>query len=171
MYEKAKGVLNSSKRTGTGRDDWGTPDNVLERLRKFRPVVQLDPTGDRRNRVNALRVITAEEDALKVDWESSPYDFIFMNCPYSQNLAFHRRLIEQRKLYEFESVSLTTARTDTRFFQLLWDTCTAIVFVKGRLRFDGAEHGAPFPSVLAYWGYFAENFETAFGDLGKCVRL
>lgn len=48
-------------------------------------------------------------------------------------------------------VALLPARTDTRW----WHDCVMkakeIRFIKGRLRFDGHKHNAPFPSAVVVW--------------------
>ncbi len=43
------------------------------------------------------------------------------------------------------------SRTDTRWFHDYVYKKAEIRFIKGRLKFKGAKHSAPFPSMLAVW--------------------
>lgn len=49
-------------------------------------------------------------------------------------------------------VMLVPARTETEWFQGVWDKATAICFLRSRVKFVGAKDVAPFPSVLAVFG-------------------
>ena len=46
-------------------------------------------------------------------------------------------------------VCLVPARTDTKWFAIIWEYARLIIFLQGRLKFVGAESSAPFPSALA----------------------
>lgn len=43
---------------------------------------------------------------------------------------------------------LIPSRTDTKYFQRLMDDGMLLYFIKGRLKFNDGNMGAPFPSVL-----------------------
>ena len=45
---------------------------------------------------------------------------------------------------------LIPSRTDTRYFQKIMNDGMLLYFIKGRLRFNDGEMGAPFPSVLIH---------------------
>ncbi len=65
------------------------------------------------------------------------------------------------------AIALVPARTDTDWFEPLWDF--PLCFVHGRLTFGNAETSAPFPSVVAYLGDDPAMFASYFGDLGPIV--
>lgn len=76
---------------------------------------------------------------------------IFVNPPYGNEISKWTR----KGLYELMSgtakviVWLVPARTDTRWFQDdLLHFAKEIRFIRGRLHFDDAEQGAPFPSLV-----------------------
>jgi hypothetical protein len=53
-------------------------------------------------------------------------------------------------------VCLVPARTDTRWW---WESCRfgEIIFIRGRVRFDGEKGGAPFPSAVVIFGPQAQT--------------
>jgi hypothetical protein len=81
----------------------------------------------------------------------------WLNCPYSKGLQkqFIAKAAAER-LNGVTTVMLLPARTDTKAFHAhIWDasanhprTGVEVRFLKGRLKFIGATHGAPFPSMV-----------------------
>lgn len=61
---------------------------------------------------------------------------------------------------------LVPARTDTEWFQPLFGL--PMCFVAGRLKFSGADNGAPFPTMIAYAGPLVDRFYTIFEEIGVC---
>jgi hypothetical protein len=55
------------------------------------------------------------------------------------------------------------------FQEIIFPTCDAICFWKGRFKFLGADDPAPFPSVLVYWGQDAPAFKKHFEPFGKVI--
>ena len=45
-------------------------------------------------------------------------------------------------------VVLVPARPDTKWFARAWNAAEEVLFVRGRLKFEGAPSSAPFPSVV-----------------------
>ena len=71
-----------------------------------------------------------------------------------------------------QAILLTNNNTDTRWFHdYVWQKAVAVCFWRGRLKFSGADSGAPFPNAVAYYGPCPFLFETAFASAGKVVRL
>lgn len=87
------------------------------------------------------------EDALAVDWKGT----IFMNPPYGRQIGRWVRKAKESARDGTTAVCLLPARTDTKWFQNVWDA-QYIVFVFGRLKFGGATTPAPFPSAIAIFG-------------------
>lgn len=156
--------LMSSAKTG-GRDDWETPDCVLERVRRVWPIA-LDPCAPLgRNPVGAKHTFDESTDGLTASW----YDYtnggeglVFVNYPYSQ-----KGWLEKCDKSGCEVIALCPARTDTRAWHSV--TPTAVAFWKGRLTFRGAPAPAPFPSALLYWGRNPGAFRDAFEGVAKVM--
>ena len=64
-----------------------------------------------------------------------------------------------------EALALLPSRTDTKWFRRLRKYPR--VFLDGRLRFNGVDTGAPFPSVVVYFGSSGERFAEVFGSFGE----
>jgi site-specific DNA-methyltransferase (adenine-specific) len=91
--------------------------------------------------------ITEEQDALSQIWVGN----CFCNPPYSRKLAklFIKKAYES-SLNGTLVVMLIPARTDTIAFHkyIYKKSNVEIRFLKGRLKFVGAKHKAPFPSMI-----------------------
>jgi hypothetical protein len=82
---------------------------------------------------------------------------VYVNPPYSRGLQakFIAKAASER-LKGVTTVMLIPARTDTKAFHcLIWDTekhrphlGVEVRFLPGRIKFVGAKHGAPFPSMI-----------------------
>ena len=95
-------------------------------------------------------------DALSI--EQWPGDRCWLNPPYGRELPrWYAKAKEQATEFAKTIVMLVPARTDTSYWhEFVWDARLArpyhwvsrIDFLKGRVRFVGAEAGAPFPSAV-----------------------
>ena len=120
-------------------DHWGTPPATYDELHR-----EFDFTFD-------PCPLMATEDGRKIKWTGR----VFCNPPYSRIREF---LI--KGLYHLAEkhcelvVYLIPARTDTAWFH---DYCRKgeIRFLRGRLRFGGAKHSAPFPSMVVVFRQWA----------------
>jgi phage N-6-adenine-methyltransferase len=154
--------MNTDLHFSTGKDDWGTPLDLFDAYNKRFGFV-LDAAADQHNHLveRWFGPGGEHEDALTVDWELDRGP-AWLNPPYSRGLQykFVEKAINEVKRYGsagFGVVMLLPARTDTRLFHhLLYDVLTekwrfpvrSVTFLKGRLKFRGAKHGAPFPSMI-----------------------
>lgn len=155
----------------SAKDDWQTPDCVLDRVRMIAPI-GLDPCTAEDNPVGARWFYTPEDDGLSKSWwtKVENHELIYVNPPYGRGIgAWVDKCREAAKVYD-RVVALLPARTDTKWFP--WDA-DAICFWRGRLKFRGAPAPAPFPSAVVWWhrGYSRQPFIDAFGDAGKVVLL
>ncbi len=82
-------------------------------------------------------------DGLAVEWGQR----CFVNPPYKEIAKWM-----QKAYSEWASGSLVVmlipSRTDTRWWHDFVMKATEIRFIRGRLRFQGAKHNAPFPSAI-----------------------
>ncbi len=130
-------VLFSSKNT-----DWETPDALFDLLnREFEFTLDVCANKDNAKLTNYL---DETQDALKFQW----FGTCWMNPPYSREVGKWMRYAMQQVMNgSCEVVCLVPARTDTQWW---WDTARwgEVRFLKGRLKFVGAESSAPFPSAV-----------------------
>lgn len=169
-------LMATARRAGASRDDWRTPPDVLRTVRSIAPIA-LDPCTTLENPVDARQWCWLPNySGLETDWlglmNSNPAGpgLVYVNPPYSQAAAWASKVVIEAKGVEI--VTLTAARTDTRwFYELVWDSADCVCFQRGRLRFEGAPHPAPFPSAFVYHGPRPWAFEAAFHGRGKVVRL
>lgn len=141
--------------------EWYTPPVWAERIAGFMGRIDLDPCARGSQAVPALRHETV--DGLAIVWRGK----VYANPEYGRKIG----LWVEKGLNDpvDEIVMLLPARTDTAWFQPLWNSCT-LCFIRGRLKFSGSANSAPFPSVLAYRGNRHAEFVEAFWQYGTCAQ-
>ena len=149
------------------KQDWQTPPEFLELVRRVGPIA-LDPCTTDENPCGATNAFfTAEYTGLVPDWRAiADGGLIYCNPPYSDMDAWAAKIADEG-MRGCEIISLTPARTDTRWFRRM---CTAdqMCFWRGRIKFVGAKAAAPFPSLVCYWGPRPDRFKEVFGPFGWC---
>lgn len=155
---RAPSAIGSHESSVGGTDQWLTPPWLLNALGPFdldpcAPIVRPWPT--------AAKHYTIEDDGLRQPWEGR----VWCNPPYSTAGRWMHRLAEHST-----GTALLFARTETAlWFDHIWPRATALLFLRGRLKFhlsDGKEarFGAGAPSVLIAYG-------TADADILRGVDL
>jgi hypothetical protein len=161
-------TLMSSK-----KQDWQTPPEILELVRKIGPIA-LDPATTEDNPCEARGFLTVS--GLTSDWRNESYldpadsgtrGLIYVNPPYGRALADWATKISHEGMRGCEIISLTPARTDTKWFRKM-TTADVMCFWRGRITFVGAKDPAPFPSLVCYWGPKPDRFREVFGSYGWC---
>lgn len=104
-------------------------------------------------------------DGLRDPWTPGPLHYV--NPPYGRELPKWIEACEKNWLRGCEVLALVPARPDTKWFHKAWGSVSAIVWWKGRLKFEGAKHAAPFPSAFLYWGQRTRKLEVVFGPYGR----
>ena len=119
-------------------ETWSTPVELYAALdREFR--FTLDPCPVRLPREAGLPLFGT--DGLTISWAG---ERVFCNPPYGRGLGSWLAKAREADLCVF----LLPARTDTRWWHQYALAADEIRFIRGRLRFNGAASGAPFPSVI-----------------------
>lgn len=151
-----------------------TPSYILDPVRfDLGGSIGLDPCTTPDNPVGATYFYTAEDDGLDLDnsWWYAPteeiefIDSVFVNPPYSKaREPWVERCITAGDRGQ-KVVLLIPAATDTRIFQKAVSTSTAVVFVKGRVKFgtlrpNRRQHAASHPSALIGWNTDLEACST-----------
>lgn len=124
------------------RDDWPTPQSLFDGLdQEFG--FELD--------------VCATEENAKCRWFFSPADdglvqawapaVCFCNPPYGREIGRWLAKGFNESLLGATVVCLVPSRTDTKWWHR-YARRGEIRYMKGRIRFEGAEHSAPFPSAV-----------------------
>jgi len=135
-------------------ETWTTPKELLEPLYSVFGVFDLDPcsptSNGRTTFVKARAYFTETDDGLSLPW----FGHVFCNPPYGRALChWVTKAYEESRCGNTQTiVMLIPARTNTTFWHQSIVGKAAIFFLKGRLKFGGAEQVAPFPSCLVVWG-------------------
>jgi hypothetical protein len=141
MAQFSFGDKVSNDPTKTNR--WLTPNWIVNELGHF----DLDPCGaPGHSLADRTYQIDDGENGLLLPWEGR----VWLNPPYGNEAPPFLARMAQHK----NGIAFIFARTETKaFFDYVWNSATAILFLKGRVRFlldDGSEAGdrANAPSVL-----------------------
>ena len=135
------GYMNQSQ-----RDDWKTPPQVFNPMND-RFNFTIDAAASSSNTL-LPRYWSIYDNALLQDWSG---ERVWCNPPYGRDqIPFIRKAFERQADV---SVLLIPSRTDTK----VWHECilnggaNEIIFIRGRVKFVGANQSAPFPSALVIW--------------------
>ena len=145
-------------------DEWPTPPDVFSQLaREFGPF-DLDPCATPEN-AKCPRYFTRADNGLAQHWAGR----VYLNPPYGRHgggiAAWMRKAWESVQNGTDLVVCLVPARVDTAW----WHDYAArgeVRFLRGRVRFEGASSGAPFPSAVVVFRNTAAANETGNGTEG-----
>ena len=134
------------------KNTWETPQGLFDALdAEFH--FTLDPCASSEN-AKCKTYFTAADDGLLRSWKGHR---VFMNPPYGRDIgnwvvkAARVLHCSNSRIHPVLVVGLLPARTDTRWFHDYIYNKAEIRFLKGRIRFVGAKHSAPFPSMVVIW--------------------
>lgn len=130
-----------------GKDEWLTDPAIIKELGPF----DLDPCAPIvRPWDTAKKHFTIEDNGLIQRWEGR----VWLNPPYGVHAATWMQRMAQHDI----GTALLFARTETAmYFEWIWEHCSAIMFLKGRLTFynvDGTPgiYNSGAPSALITYG-------------------
>ena len=128
-------------------EEWSTPQELFERLdREFH--FSLDAAASREN-AKCGKFFDKQADGLKQSWAG---ETVWCNPPYGRQIgAFMRKALTESRAPGTTVVMLVPARTDTNWFHQFVYRRAELRFIRGRLKFGGAQNGAPFPSMLVIY--------------------
>ena len=130
-------------------DEWSTPQDVFDELhREFNFTVDAAASKDN---AKCKRYFDKEINGLMQSWAG---ETVWCNPPYGRQIEkwMKKALVESRHT-RTTVVMLVPARTDTAWFHDYVYHRAEIRFLRGRLKFVGAQNNAPFPSmVIIYRG-------------------
>lgn len=146
----------SYQRQPDGKDEWLTPPKIIHSLGVF----DLDPCSPVLRPWDTARShINEKQNGMEQPWHGR----VWCNPPYKKAAHWLARCSDHGN-----AIAMVFARTETQmFFNCIWDSADAILFLKGRITFLNVDGSKPKwtsggPSCLVAWG--AENVEA----LHKC---
>jgi phage N-6-adenine-methyltransferase len=171
----AAGASHLRGTSGTGENEWYTPDEYIERARRVLGEIDLDPASSdgAQNVVGASNYYTAADNGLVQEWRGR----VWLNPPYMQPLIgeFMAKLREEVSAGRCEAaIALTHNYTDTRWFQETASVASALCFTKGRVRFYSPEGDIAAPTQGQAFFYFGRNidaFAREFADVGFIAEV
>ena len=131
-----------------------TPSYVLGPVREaLGGTIGLDPCTVNGNPVGAAAWYCPPQDGAALPWDAAS---IFVNPPYSKARERWVRRCIQAGAEGRRVVLLIPAATDTRIFQEALSAATAVVFIRGRVKFgvlrpNRRQAAASHPSALIGW--------------------
>lgn len=141
-----KGYMAAAKRS-----DWGTPQKLFDELHErfnFTVDAAANDLNHKLPRWWGPGTGAEHPNGLDVSWSG---ERVFCNPPYGRGISHwcSKAWLETNAT----SVLLLPVRTDTAWFHeiILPDARATIRYIRGRLKFEGAEYPAPFPSMLVIW--------------------
>ena len=159
-------VFNNS-----GNNEWYTPQVYIEAAREVMGSIDTDPaSSDIANKiVKATTYFAIQDDGRMKQWVGN----IWLNPPYAQPFVaeFCELLVEKYKDKEIQQACvLVNNATETMFYQNMLNACSAVCFIKGRVKFideNGVESGAPLQGqTVLYFGLNKDKFSQYFSQFG-----
>ena len=136
-------------------EEWGTPQGLFDELeRRFCQPFNLDAAASHSNH-KCDYYFTKEDDGLAQEWKGLDgfSGQAFVNPPYGPQIKdwVEKAIQETENKNAGVVVMLLPARTDMEWFHRALETASSIHFIRGRIKFEEAKSGAPFPSLVAVW--------------------
>jgi len=123
-------------------DEWPTPRWLFDALNAEFGFT-LDPCATPAN-AKCPVFYTKADNGLTQDWTDQ---IVFMNPPYGRTIGHWMRKAYESTRGGSTVVCLVPARTDTNWWHR-YAMKGEIRLVRGRLKFEGGQHPAPFPSAI-----------------------
>jgi phage N-6-adenine-methyltransferase len=134
-------IAHTNVHFSSKRDDWETPQDLFDELdAEFH--FTLDVCATPRN-AKCDRYFTPDDDGLAQRWEG----VCWCNPPYGREIGRWMRKAFESAQQGATVVCLVPARTDTKWWHEYAKKGERRE-LKGRIKFVGAKHPAPFPSVV-----------------------
>ena len=128
-------------------DEWSTPQYVFDKLDdEFHFTVDAAASKDN---AKCERYFDKTVNGLAQSWAG---ETVWCNPPYGRKIgAWLRKALTESRNPGTTVVMLVHARTDTAWFHQYVYHRAEIRFLRGRLKFGGAEYNAPFPSMVVIY--------------------
>lgn len=126
------------------KNDWETPQDLFDKLNEeFLFTRDVCATA---SNTKCKFYYSPDDNGLTLGWNGT----CWMNPPYGKEIKNWIKKASDESEKGCTVVALLPARTDTSYFHdfIYHKSNVEIRFLRGRLKFVGAEHCAPFPSMI-----------------------
>lgn len=165
-------MIVTSKNGEPGRDDWMTPDWLLDiAYHALGGFIDTDPatSEEAQARIEARAYYTKSMNGLDFPW----YGSVFMNPPYSRGVIdefVDKLIVDFDAGFTRNAFVITNNVTETAWAHNLLSRMSALCMVKGRVHFilPGGKEATQTRQgqILWYLGQGTYNFEAACRDIG-----
>lgn len=168
--EENKNTKKAHVSYNSGENEWYTPKYIIDAARKTMGSIDLDPASSEiANRtVQATTFYTKEVNGLIQPW----FGNVWLNPPYSKDLIRQFVSAVRNKWSEYDqAIILVNNATETRWFQELLNTASAVCFVDSRIKFLDmyGKPGNPLQGqAIFYVGSYHSTFVINFSQFGMC---
>ena len=167
-----------SKRQNPPREDWCTPPELVEKVRRVMGSIDLDPCSNAQSKVGAkFAFVHPQADGLISPWNyvmGRKIETVFVNPPYSRaaNPLWAKKCLREYQNYPGQThMYLVPAAFGAKWFEsYLWGSKVACI---GRVKFMGAKDSSNFNLAMILRGGDDATecrFWEEFGPLGTIVR-
>ena len=147
--------MNKEAIFGSGTDQWETPQEFFESLDKeFGFKTDVCATAEN---TKCERFFSPEQNGLLQEWTG----VCWCNPPYGREI---KKWVRKAAGSEATTVLLLPARTDTGWFHEHIYGKAEVRFLRGRIKFSGAKHNAPFPCMLVVFRNEKDNRARKWED-------
>lgn len=155
----------------SGENEWYTPPQFIAAAREVLGEIDLDPASSIKanETVQAQAFFTKDDNGLTKEWHGR----VWLNPPYAQPLIseFSEKVVEEYDAARIDAaIVLVNNATETRWFQKMARSATAICFPAGRIKYLDAT-GTPANTPLQgqaflYFGADHGKFISVFEQFG-----
>lgn len=131
--------MNTEVMFSSKSDMWSTPQDLFDELNTefhFETDVCAIPEN-----AKCEKYYTPDINGLKQEWSG----VCWCNPPYGREIG---KWVAKAAESKATTVMLIPSRTDTKWFHDYIYNKAEVRFLKGRLKFGGAQNSAPFPSMI-----------------------
>lgn len=154
----------------SGNNEWYTPKKYVDAARNVLGHIDLDPASCAyaNKTVQAERFYSVEDDGLTKEWHGN----VWMNPPYNAEgvTKFTEKFVDEYNAGNIkEGIVLVNNATETSWFVNMVSAASAVVFPRGRIRYESATRESLAPlqgQAFLYFGKNIEKFFECFSDIG-----
>ena len=168
VCEFEKGSTEQRGASGTGENEWHTPEKYLELARKVLGGIDLDPASSKaaQETVLAEQYFTKKDDGLKQQWQGR----VWLNPPYAQPFIaqFVAKMVDEWNANHLAAaIMLTHNYTDTVWFHQAAASADAICFTRGRIGFIDPHGTVAAPTQGQAFFYFGSDVDFFIGEFSS----